>query len=392
MFRKIATLKPSAWLLLVAVLMVAVTPRLLLELHVIDGNSALYIVQPILMIPTALMARLLLKGKRDRIRHKSDKALIIASAMSVWFVLYFLSGLIVTFVHNVVAASWQTIAINVLALGATAFAVEYTRYTLMLQAGRRNIVWFGVLASIVLAIQQLSLMQMMGEGTLVDIIKFIITFVMPAVINNFLLTYLSISTGFGPQLVYGLGLVAVALLPPIIPKYDWYMTSMSAILLAVAVYVMVDRSQGDTDEMRVRRRRRHPKVAFDVMFGVFMVALVLFMTGAFTYKPIVIMSNSMVPVFSRGSVVIVQPVRSPVDIHVGDIIQYEAENKMITHRVVKIDTSEDDTGDLVFTTKGDNNPSKDPPVKQSQVVGIIRSTVPYAGLPTVWLHDISQKH
>ena len=77
----------------------------------------------------------------------------------------------------------------------------------------------------------------------------------------------------------------------------------------------------------------------------------------------------------------------------GDIIQYEAENKTITHRVVAIETAKSDgSGGLVFTTKGDNNPSKDPPVSEDAVVGIVRSTVPYVGYPTVWLKEASMGH
>jgi signal peptidase len=63
---------------------------------------------------------------------------------------------------------------------------------------------------------------------------------------------------------------------------------------------------------------------------------------------------------------------------------------MITHRVVNIDAAADGSGKRVFTTKGDNNPSKDPLVAQSQLVGIVRSQVPFIGYPTVWLQEISR--
>ena len=393
MFHKLFTVKSSAWKLLVAGVVVALGPRLAWQFGLVDSHDALYIVQPILAVLAAGLAHIVLRGQRDRVRHKSDKALVIASVLSVWFVVYFLSGLIVTFVHNAVASSWQVIALNILAFGAAAAAVEYIRYALMLLAGRRNAMWFGIIVSLVFAVQQIGLLQMNGVGSAVDIIKFLITYVAPAVVGSLLLTYLSVSCGLGPQLVYGLGVVALTVLPPIIPKYDWYMTSMSSILLAVAIYIMIDRSTDESDEVRVRRRHRRPKFAFDIAFGLVMVALVLFMTGVFTYKPVVIMSNSMVPVFSRGSIVVVQRLRDPMDISIGDIIQYQSDsNVMITHRVVAIDTAEDDSGDRVFTTKGDNNPSRDPPVKQGNVIGIIRSTVPYVGYPTVLLREMSQKH
>lgn len=391
MFRRLLTVKSSAWWLLAAACVVALAPRIMWNFDLVDSHNALYIVQPALAVLVAGIAHMLRRGQRDRIRHKSDKMLLIASVLSVWFVAYFLSGFMTTFVHNAIASSWQAIGLNILSFGLTAAAIEYIRYVLMLLAGRRNLLWFGVIVSVVFAVQQVSLLQMSDTGSSVEIIKFIITYIAPAIVNSLLLTYLSVATGLGSQLVYSLTLVGLTAIPPILPKYDWYMTSMSSVLLAVAVYVLIDRSADETDEVRVRHRRRRPKIAFDIAFGLMMVALVLFMTGVFAYKPVVIMSNSMVPVFSRGSVVVVQRLGSPVDIRRGDIIQYQADNKIVTHRVVAIDTAEDDSGDLVFTTKGDNNPSRDLPVNQSHVIGVIRSTVPYAGYPTVWLRELSQK-
>lgn len=60
---------------------------------------------------------------------------------------------------------------------------------------------------------------------------------------------------------------------------------------------------------------------------------------------------------------------------------------MITHRVTKIEAADDGSGERVFTTQGDNNPSPDPLVKPSQIVGIIRAEIPYIGYPTVWLKE-----
>ncbi len=123
---------------------------------------------------------------------------------------------------------------------------------------------------------------------------------------------------------------------------------------------------------------------------VMLVVLAMFMTGFFTYKPDVIMSNSMKPVFSRGSIVIVQKLHDPMDVSIGDIVQYKREDILITHRVVAIDAAADGSGQRVFTTKGDNNPSKDRLVAQSQLVGIVRSQVPLIGYPSVWLQELSK--
>ncbi|TXG77204.1 signal peptidase I [Patescibacteria group bacterium] len=362
-----------------------VLPALLQAMGVVDAVTAMSVVQPILAVVAAGMTKLLLGGARDRLRHKVDTSLMIGSVLAVWFVAYFASGMIVTYVHNAVAMSWQAILINILTYGVAAAAIEYVRYGIMMVGGRRNIVWLGVVVSLVVGIQQLSLVHLADVHGGIDIIKLAISDVLPVVVTSLLLTYLAVTAGLGPQLTFRLGVVAAIYLPPIIPKYDWYLAGMAWLMLAVAVYVVLDRNRDGVASKR-RPRGRHPRRAADIMFLIMTVMLVLFMTGAFSYRPRVIMSNSMHPVFSRGSMVIVQNATA-VDVHEGDIIQYEAHGRSVTHRVISIDTAADGSGRRIFITKGDNSPSVDMPVQAQQIAGIIRAQVPYVGYPTVWLNE-----
>ncbi|OYW43325.1 signal peptidase I, partial [Candidatus Saccharibacteria bacterium 32-45-3] len=139
-----------------------------------------------------------------------------------------------------------------------------------------------------------------------------------------------------------------------------------------------------------RRHYVHVKRSYDVMFFAVLIALVLFMTGFLQYKPVAILSDSMQPVYGRGSMVIVQTVTDPMDISIGDIIQYTTTDKVITHRVQEIKPASDGSGDRTFVTKGDNNSSADPPIKASQATGIIKAQVPYIGYPTIWLRALTR--
>ena len=96
------------------------------------------------------------------------------------------------------------------------------------------------------------------------------------------------------------------------------------------------------------------------------------------------------PLYGRGSMVIVNAVDSPLDVQVGDVIQFRGTDKMITHRVESIDQADDGSGGRVFITKGDNNPSRDPPVAENEVVGIVKAQIPYIGYPTVWLRALAR--
>ena len=67
----------------------------------------------------------------------------------------------------------------------------------------------------------------------------------PAFASSVLLTYLAFTAGLGSQLTYRLGVIAVMFVPPIIPKYDWYMTGIAWTALAVGVYIAIDRNRPD---------------------------------------------------------------------------------------------------------------------------------------------------
>ena len=350
-------------------------------------QSYTYVAQPLINAVLAGIAYYFVRGRGDRIRHKAEKALIVGSVIAIWFVAYFGSGVILTYQHNAVASSWQAMLVNVGILGSSAVALEYVRHSVMLLGGRRNILPLGVITTLVFALAQLNIMQFSAVHTPVDAIKSLVSVVLPSVASSTLLTYLASSAGLPAQLTYRLGVFASMYLPPIIPKYDWYLTGVVSMLLVAAVYGTIDRTRSSVEIKG--RRYHHAHRAYDAMSLIMMAVLVMFMSGFFSYKPQAIMSDSMMPVYGRGSMVVVQKV-SPMDVSVGDIVQYTMPGYMITHRVIRIDVKSDGSGDRVFTTKGDNSPSEDKPVGADQIVGVIRAQVPLIGYPSVWLKEAAQ--
>ncbi len=389
MLHKFWQVNMAAWVLLGSMLVMAVGLVYLRSTSVLSSSTILYIVQPIAMAVMALMTHSVAGDYQSRVRHRGDKAILIGSILAIWFVLYMLTGLLVTFMHNSLVSSLRGILLNIVAFALPMIALEYSRFKLMLMAGRRNVVWFGTIVALVYTFEQIALTQSSGLGSGADLVRSVVGVVIPALVTSFLLTYLAISSGLASTLTFQLGVVAMTILPPFIPHYDWYMQGVTVILQALAVYVIVDKTNTRRADMpRHRQHFRTIKRAYNIMSTVTMVGLLVFMTGVFSYKPLVILSNSMVPVFSRGSVVIIEKVNDPMDVQEGDIVQYQALGHTITHRVVAIDAASDGSGERVFTTKGDNSPSNDPPVQGSQLLGIIRSQIPYVGYPTVWLHDL----
>lgn len=384
--RRIHSVHKGAWLLLGLFTLFTVLSIYLR--FVLPSYAYLYIFQPIGAVVIALFAWHLTKGMSDRLHRKNEKAMIVLAAICIWFVLYFLAGFVTTFVKNALFATPLTIFLNVLTYGTFVVAAEYTRQRLMLLAGRKNVVWFGILVSIVFAVQQISFYVMFVDKTPEQMLKYFVSDIVPILSSSFLLTYLAISAGLPSMMVYRLGVLAMTLLLPVLPKFDWYLIGISSLILAVSVYISIDRfQQGKRAEHR--RHYVHTKRAFDAMYLIVLIALAAFMSGFLQYKPVAILSNSMQPSYSRGDIVVIQAVDDPMDIEVGDIIQYSTSDKVITHRVIDIESASDGSGNRVFITQGDNNTSADPPILASSVSGVVRATVPYVGYPTIWLRALA---
>jgi signal peptidase I len=85
------------------------------------------------------------------------------------------------------------------------------------------------------------------------------------------------------------------------------------------------------------------------------------------FKPLTVLSNSMVPVFEAGDVIITREIDTD-DLIQGDIISfYSEEESLITHRITSIVEKD---GQRHFYTKGDNNNMMDEDVTTaSEIVG-----------------------
>lgn len=100
-------------------------------------------------------------------------------------------------------------------------------------------------------------------------------------------------------------------------------------------------------------------------------------TGSQTYS---VLTSSMAPKYAPGTFLVVKPVPFN-ELKVGDIITYQIDSgspTVITHRISAV--SAEQSGEVVFITKGDNNDLPDEaPVREVQVKGKLSYAVPFVG-------------
>lgn len=101
-----------------------------------------------------------------------------------------------------------------------------------------------------------------------------------------------------------------------------------------------------------------------------------------------VISQSMAPAITAGSVVYVQKVDFD-RVREGDIITFRLgkEPVSVTHRVMQKDTAAKS-----FVTKGDANDQADAnPVRSEDLIGVVRFSVPCLGYAAILLGDIEKR-
>jgi signal peptidase I len=113
------------------------------------------------------------------------------------------------------------------------------------------------------------------------------------------------------------------------------------------------------------------------------VAVALLISGGiFTFTPLIGLSIahtngvSMEPAHKEGDVVLIKDVTAD-DLHVGDVVVFQALGQKIMHRIIEQRTGPD--GEMVIVTQGDNVALPDFPIAASQVSGRLVGEVPLLG-------------
>ena len=91
--------------------------------------------------------------------------------------------------------------------------------------------------------------------------------------------------------------------------------------------------------------------------------------GFFGYTQAVVLSPSMEPGIKVNDLVVIHREQ---DYQVDDIVTFAEDGGLVTHRIIEVT-------DEGYVTQGDANPSPDPEIKKSAVIGRVSAVIPKAG-------------
>lgn len=219
------------------------------------------------------------------------------------------------------------------------------------------------------------------------IFAFICATVLPIIANDILGSYMAYNYGYLPSVIYRLAINLYLYLVPITTNLGDYLYATINVAIPFTIYMLLGKYLNITDDNR-NDRKKEKRISLKYITIPTIIALVvtvILVSGVFRYQMIAIASNSMVPVFERGDALIFDKSEKG-NIKIGDVIAFRHDDKIVTHRVVKI---KENSNMRYFYTKGDANPSNDAnPTTEDEILGVVKIITKYIGYPTVWINEL----
>lgn len=354
------------------------------------GQKFTNIINPIFWIISLITMYIAMPPKI--INKRNEKKIVqytIVGAL-VYIIVYFLSGLFVTFGRNPYSNTFSGIITNLWVTGIVIVGREYTRYKIIAATNKKDKQKISIITIIIFTLIEFDLISFISSITNLSLVfKQVVSVLIPAIAKNVLFTTIVEKYSCKASIIYEISTKMFFWISPILPNSPWILVSIldTTILLILLVYVQTNIE--NTQNIILNRRTEETNPADIIKLGVVLVPAVCFAIGLFPIHPRAIATASMYPEIEVGDVVIVKKCEIN-DIKEGDVIEYKIEDQNIVHRVTKIEVEKNT---FKITTKGDNNRSEDAnPVYQEQLIGKVVFKVKYIGLPSIWLNKLTNSN
>jgi len=352
---------------------------------IISNQSYMYILKPSLFLGLAFIIWLYPRSRhKSKLRYKHSVTFWAFNFAVIYIVASMMAGLIDGLGKSPYNHSLTGIMLNILAVGSALVGRELVRAFLVNSLTKEENYLRFILLALFFSITSFSFDKYTGLKSLEDAVKFTAQFLAPEFSKNILATYLAFLAGPIASLIYMGTLEAFHWLSPILPNLQWITTALVGVLCPIfSLSAMQSIYLTETKALKERDKDEDSLLSWIITTSL-SIAIIWFAVGVFPVYPSVIATGSMEPMIKPGDVILVDKVTSMEDINSlgqGDIIQFERDGVLISHRI--IETIEED-GLKSYRTKGDNNSGPDvDPVKPEQIKGKVVKVVPQIGWPTL---------
>ena len=323
--------------------------------------------------------------EKDRHRYSKDIILEIIIILIAFFLLYYLSGILIGFAKNTNYFTINSLFDIIFPIIFSIFIKEFLRYQLLMKSSESKALII-ITCLFFIVIDNTVPFSAHSIGFNKDTFLLIALTFLPSISENILCSYLSLNLGYKPGIVYLLIINLYKYFLPIIPNPNEYLYSLIFLFLPLIVLIKVINwfKKDRTEEVVLENYKQIKKeFLFFIPLTIFIFSLIYIVSGYFRYYAIAVASGSMEPKISKGDVVIVD--KNYNEIKIGDVLAYKHDGRIIVHRIYRIVKS---NNEYYIYTKGDANSDYDKyKVTEDMFVGVVKFKIPIIGYPTVLLNE-----
>lgn len=324
----------------------------------------------------------LLGFSKDKTLNKIDIIQIVVIYTFTYLIITYVLGLLFSYTKNPLDLSFLKIISNMIPALIMIILQELVRYVMIKKNDRT---WILSLIVVVLAaVRIINGLSNYSVNSATDLFELIGYLIIPSIIDNLLLTYLTSKAGYAPSMTYRFILELYVYIVPVFPYFGLYIGSLFNIVFPAILFIKLNTMLAK-NHFKKYRTNRLKTMLITIPLMTILVTLVCLVSGLFNYYAIAIGSESMIPNIKKGDAVIIHKLNSFTDLEVGDVIAYQHDHKIIVHRLVAIHK---EGTQLVFNTKGDANESDDSwDIYESDIKGEVILKIDYIGYPSIWLSE-----
>lgn len=351
-------------------------------IHNILGNYSTII----FLVLTTIAFKFIFGIEKDRHRFTKDIIFDIIIFLLTFFLLYYLSGIIIGFARTDNYYNVNGIITFIIPIIITTIVKEFLRYQVIMKSeGSKLLTILTCILFIFLDVTNPIFYN--GFASKYDTFIFFALTLLPAISSNIVCSYLTYKVGYKPNILYLLVINLYQYLLPLVPNPNEYLASLVNFLLPILLGVKLSSFFNLTMDEEIERDYNKKGIISLIIPTILVIILVYFTSGYFHYYAVAIASGSMEKVISKGDIVVIEKLDAEYEkLKEGQVIAYTYNGVLVVHRIVRIIKQD---GQYYVYTKGDANPNEDNyVVEQDTIMGTVKAVVPYLGLPTVWLNEI----
>lgn len=316
--------------------------------------------------------------------NKNTVFMIMIAVGAVCLVLYYLTGVHFGFYKSSTPLSLSRFFKNVLPIATIIITIEFIRYILLAQ----NAKFVGVLAYVAGVLSEILVFSTLDYLTTFNrFMDAMGMYLFPALTANLLYNFLAKHYGFLPGIAYRLLMTLYSHVLPIYPQTPDVIFSFAKLLLPLLIYIFLQALYAK-GKRYVKPRSRVVELISMGLAALFMISIVLLISGEFRYRTIIIATESMTGSLNKGDAIVYEEYDDHY-IHEQDILVFSQNNRRIVHRVVKIEYI---NGESRYYTKGDANEDMDLGyITDLDIEGVVLFKVPYFGYLSLWMRDVFKR-